>query len=190
MQSKVTRGNLGNIDVGDGCWRPKVLVTSLRCWWPTYNIEKVTNITKNVANIMILPPTSQISHHHKVTNITRSPTSLSPSRYLTSYFKWVHIKKWKEKHMQKISISIFLSFCRNIQYEKYAYYFCSVMSENFCRLFCCPLSSLSPLSSFLTSRLLTSRSEWSIVSRFAISCSFIMQATGASNIKVQSPVMI
>ena len=29
---------------------------------------------------MILPPTSQISHHHKVTNITMSPTSLSPSQ--------------------------------------------------------------------------------------------------------------
>ena len=28
---------------------------------------------------MIMPPTSQISHHHKVTNITMSPTSLSPT---------------------------------------------------------------------------------------------------------------
>ena len=27
---------------------------------------------------MILPPTSQIGYHHKVTNITMSPTSLSP----------------------------------------------------------------------------------------------------------------
>ena len=27
---------------------------------------------------MILPPRSQIGHHHKVTNITMSPTSLSP----------------------------------------------------------------------------------------------------------------
>ena len=27
---------------------------------------------------MILPPTSEISHQHKVTNITMSPTSLSP----------------------------------------------------------------------------------------------------------------
>ena len=23
---------VGYIDVGDGCWRPNVLVTSLRCW--------------------------------------------------------------------------------------------------------------------------------------------------------------
>ena len=27
---------------------------------------------------MILPPTSEISHHHKVINITMSPLSLSP----------------------------------------------------------------------------------------------------------------
>ena len=25
-------GKFGYIDVGDGCWRPNVLVTSLRCW--------------------------------------------------------------------------------------------------------------------------------------------------------------
>ena len=34
---------------------------------------------------MILPPTSEISHHHKVTNITMSPTSLSPKQ--TGVFK-------------------------------------------------------------------------------------------------------
>ena len=73
----------GHIDVGDGCWRPNVLVPSLRCWWSIQDvgdrhIEKTTNITKKVANIMILSPTSEISHHHKVTNITMSPTSLSP----------------------------------------------------------------------------------------------------------------
>ena len=33
---------------------------------------------KKVANIMILSPTFQISHHHKVTNRAMSPTSLSP----------------------------------------------------------------------------------------------------------------
>ena len=31
---------------------------------------------------MILPPTSEISHHHKATNITMSTTSLSPRRNL------------------------------------------------------------------------------------------------------------
>ena len=28
----VTLSICGYIDVGDGCWRPNVLVTSLRCW--------------------------------------------------------------------------------------------------------------------------------------------------------------
>ena len=28
----------GYIDVGDGCWRPNVLVTSLRCWWPIQDV--------------------------------------------------------------------------------------------------------------------------------------------------------
>ena len=29
---KVTGSYNGYINVGDGCWRPNVLVTSLRCW--------------------------------------------------------------------------------------------------------------------------------------------------------------
>ena len=58
----------------------EMLVTDSRCWWPIYYIEKITNITEKFANIMILPPTSEISHHHKVTNITVSPTSLSPPK--------------------------------------------------------------------------------------------------------------
>ena len=40
------------------------LVTSLRCWWPILYMEKITNITKNVGSILILPPTSEISHQH------------------------------------------------------------------------------------------------------------------------------
>ena len=34
---------------------------------------------------MILSPTSQIGHHHKVTNITMSPTSLSPFEQFASF---------------------------------------------------------------------------------------------------------
>ena len=30
--SRMRRRSRGYIDVGDGCWRPNVLVTSLRCW--------------------------------------------------------------------------------------------------------------------------------------------------------------
>ena len=37
----------------------------------------VTDSGPKVANIMILQPTSEISHYHKVTNITMSLTSLS-----------------------------------------------------------------------------------------------------------------
>ena len=37
---------------------------------------------------MILPPTSKISHHHKVTNITMLPTSLSPLfQYIPGFSK-------------------------------------------------------------------------------------------------------
>ena len=70
--------NIGDIDVGDGCWRQNVLVTSLRFWWQIKYIDKITNITKKVTNIMILPSKSKIGHHHLVTNITMSSTSLSP----------------------------------------------------------------------------------------------------------------
>ena len=59
-------------DVDD---RFTMLMNDERCWW-----------TKKVANIMILPPTSEISHHLKVTNITMSPTSLSPFNLARSYY--------------------------------------------------------------------------------------------------------
>ena len=69
------------------------------CWWLIKYIEKITNITKKVANIVILLPTSEISHHHKVTNITMSPTSLSPfwGRYylvlLIRFLFWSYCSK-------------------------------------------------------------------------------------------------
>ena len=48
----------------------EMLVTDSGCWWPISYIEKITNITKKVANILILSPISQIGHHNKVINIT------------------------------------------------------------------------------------------------------------------------
>jgi len=75
----------GFIDVGDGCWRPNVLMTRLGCWLPIQD-----TITKKVANIpavMILPPTSQISHHHTVTNRMMSTISLSPLRLFQKLVK-------------------------------------------------------------------------------------------------------
>ena len=55
----------------------EMMVTDSGFWWPIWYIEKITNTTKKVANIMILPSTSQISHHHKVTNITMSPITVT-----------------------------------------------------------------------------------------------------------------
>ena len=49
-----------------------------KCVGDKFEMFKIINITKNVANIGILPLISEISHHHKVTNITMSPASLSP----------------------------------------------------------------------------------------------------------------
>ena len=76
----VHRTYFGDIDVGDVCWKQNELVTSLRCCLPIQYIEKITNIMKTVANkhVMIVSPTSSISHNHKITNITLSLTSLSP----------------------------------------------------------------------------------------------------------------
>ena len=55
----------------------EMLVIDSGCWWSIKYIAKITNITKKVDNIMILSPTSEISHHHNVSYITMSPTSLS-----------------------------------------------------------------------------------------------------------------
>ena len=69
-----------------------------RCWWRMLatkcvgdkfemlvtDIDKITNITKKVTIIMIMPPTSQISQYHKVTKIM-STTSLSPKMYHRSW---------------------------------------------------------------------------------------------------------
>ena len=55
----------------------EMLMTHSVCWWPISNIiyklyiGKITNPTKQIANIMILQPASQIGHQHNdVTNIT------------------------------------------------------------------------------------------------------------------------
>ena len=57
----------------------EMLVTDSGCWRSILYIEKFTNITKKVTNMMIRPPKSPIGPHHEVTNIPMSPTSLSQS---------------------------------------------------------------------------------------------------------------
>ena len=74
------------------CWWR--MLKEQMCWWQVWDVDDrftivVTDLlhrenhqpNEKVANIMILPPTAAISHHHKVTNITISPTSLSPSEF-------------------------------------------------------------------------------------------------------------
>ena len=101
--------------VGDGCWRQTVLMTSLRCWWPIKCSEKITNITKKVANIMILSPTSSIGNYYKITNITLSSTSLSPPYSL--YDIAVLITFWGSNKMHKMYRSLFLSEFQIIIYR-------------------------------------------------------------------------
>ena len=68
-----------------------VLVTSLRCWLPIFNIGKVTK--------RILSPISSDCHYYKVTDIKLSPTSLDMIErprvgdYLAFLNFW-HIPKW------------------------------------------------------------------------------------------------
>ena len=94
---------LGYIAVGDGCWWLNVLMTRLRCWWPVQDVSDRFNtlrksptkkVEKSRHNIMIMPPTSKISHHHKVTNITvytnsshRSVTDLENERCKDDNYK-------------------------------------------------------------------------------------------------------
>ena len=62
----------GDIDVGDGCSRQDVLLTSLRCWWTIQYIEKNKKSRQhNDSVINILNRSPSKNHQHKVvTNIT------------------------------------------------------------------------------------------------------------------------
>ena len=46
----------------------------------------------------MIPPTSEIRHHHKVTNITMSPTSLSPIRHLKAKLKALRKQRSSNKN--------------------------------------------------------------------------------------------
>ena len=62
---------------------------------------------------MTLPPTSEISHHHQVTNITMSPTSLSPNQWAGQEFQIeIDWKQWcltmqNMKILQNMKITIY-----------------------------------------------------------------------------------
>ena len=76
------------IDVGDGCWRPNVSLTSHNATSKighqhrimTYVVMCTMIFTAdlNVTNMWKISPTYMFCHQHWVTNITMSPKSLSP----------------------------------------------------------------------------------------------------------------
>jgi len=130
----------GDIDVGDRCWRSNVLVTSLRCCLPIYYIEKVTNISKKVDNIMILSQTSQISHLHKVTNITMSPKSLSSIQHLgTQFFSAFPVSIQSSRTISFTGVS------------KWVVFFLLRLDQNN-QLEVSPMSFLSPIDTFSNGR--------------------------------------
>ena len=73
------------LDVGDKlCWRQDWDVGD------RFKMMKIPNITKKNKNIMIRS-SAQISHHHKVSNITMSSTSLSPGHFGHTYLLCFYI---------------------------------------------------------------------------------------------------
>ena len=84
--SRTETKQMGNTDVGDGCWRRNVLVTTLRWWWRVWPFWS---------------PTCKNSHHLKVINIPMSPTSLGkaliflvPGHLDSKIFKVMLAREW------------------------------------------------------------------------------------------------
>ena len=93
---------------------PSMLVTNVwdqMCSWQVWDVGDkfemlVTDLIHlEITNIMKKPPTSQISHHHKVTNITMSPTTLSPFMLMLNGSDIASYQKVKIYH-QKIVTNI------------------------------------------------------------------------------------
>ena len=99
LSPKSSIGHIDYIGVGDGCWTRNVLVTSSRVWWSIYYIEKITNITKKVSNLIIQSPTSLIGHHHKVTNITGHIPKLSSNFGFGRQLLWPLTKNVRNSYL-------------------------------------------------------------------------------------------
>ena len=101
-------------DVGDQmCWwqvwdvgdKLRQLPTSHSCvlWCHSTSYYDVTNMQKNITNLLFSSPISQNGHHHYVTILTMSPTSLAPYLVEIARFRGVfenctnvpHLKLWK-----------------------------------------------------------------------------------------------
>ena len=65
----------GYIDVGDGCWRPNVLVTRFRCWWPIQDVGDRFNTLRKSPTLRKKSPREWFCHQHlKSVTIIKSPT--------------------------------------------------------------------------------------------------------------------
>ena len=68
---------LDHIDVGDGCWRRNVLVTTIQNWWPTStflhwsrapSFKRFHHDRNSVSNIRKLSPIWSHHHHCQIEN--------------------------------------------------------------------------------------------------------------------------
>ena len=78
---------IGYIDVGDGRWRPNVMVTTIICWWRFWSFWSPTS---TIFLHKCVLPRFKICHQHRhsVTDIHKlSPTSLSPSLFFHKWFR-------------------------------------------------------------------------------------------------------
>ena len=77
-QSMASEIQPGYIDVSNRCWSRNMLVTSLRCSWPIYYIEKVTN------KLILSLAYENCSHQN---NLSRKPRDFKFLLTLTQNFK-------------------------------------------------------------------------------------------------------
>ena len=92
----------GCIDVGDRCWRPNMLATTLRCWWRFWPFSSPTSSPLSF-DISIgdlhskTSPTSKLSHQQKVAklkNCQQKSPSFTCHKHLCSHFSAAFFIKW------------------------------------------------------------------------------------------------
>ena len=110
----------GYIDVGDGCWRPNVLMTRFGCWWqvtsPTSRVRHqhqiaVTNIT--IWHIMMLVTDWNVTNMRKnVTNMRKNVTNIL---FVTNISKWS--SSWSHQHNDVTNITVTVTLMCHMFYR-------------------------------------------------------------------------
>ena len=80
----------GYIDVGDGCWRRKVLVTTIRCWWRFLPLFKRAFWSRKVFEGVHLHVMDLLQNASSVQNLTSNLDQIANS----NYWKWTKIAFW------------------------------------------------------------------------------------------------